>query len=110
MGKKKRDEEPTPHPVDPGRRPLLDRGEHFLDGRSFELLERLGLDLPDAFPRDREALSHLFERARLIVADAESEPNDGLLSGCQILKNAVELMRHSRPMHMCIRRNRLQIW
>ena len=30
---------------------LLDRGEHFFDGRCLQLLERLGFNLPDPLPR-----------------------------------------------------------
>ena len=99
----------TPYPP-PRLRPLLDCGEHFLDGGRLELFERFGLDLADPFPGDREILTHLLESAGLIVADSESESNHGLLSGCEILQDTVELMRHLCTMHMRIRRHCVYIW
>lgn len=109
MPKKQRGEEPTPHPVIAFSDVLLDSGEHFLDGRRFEFLERFGLDLADSFPRDREILANLFQSARLIVANSETEPNNSLFSGREIFQNTVELMCHFRAMHMRIRGHRLQI-
>ena len=103
MPKKQRGEESTPHPIIVSFDVLLDSGEHFLDGRRLEFLERFGLNLADSFPRDREILANLFQSARLIVADSETESDDGLLSGCEVLQNAVELMYHFRAMHMRIR-------
>src|SRR5262249_37568025 len=45
-----------------------------------EFPERLGLDLPDALPGDREVLAHLFQRARAAVGEPEAEPENLLLA------------------------------
>src|SRR6266545_1875942 len=41
-----------------------------------ELAQRLGLDLPDAFARDREALAHFLQRVLAAIADAEAHLDD----------------------------------
>src|SRR5688572_4663050 len=56
-----------------------------------ELAERLGLDLPDPLPRDREALAHLFERVLALLADAEAQAQDLLLLGRQSRQRPLDL-------------------
>lgn len=50
--------------------------------RGTQLLESLGLDLPNAFPGDPEDLADLFEGLGLAVLETESHSDDvGLLPG-----------------------------
>src|SRR2546426_2056048 len=48
--------------------------------RTAQLAERLGLDLPDALARHREALPDLLEGVVGLLADAEAQPQDLLLA------------------------------
>src|SRR5580765_31657 len=81
---------------------LLDGGEHFLNLGGLQLLERFRFNLSKPLPHHREALSHLLQRAGLIVADTEAQPDDGLLSGRERAENAFKLVRHFRLVHMGI--------
>ncbi len=84
-------------------------GKHFLNLGSLQFLERFRFDLANPLPRHREALSHLLQRAGLIVADTEAQPDDGLLSGCERAENTFKLVRHFRPVHMGIGWDGLQV-
>src|SRR3989454_6838232 len=56
-----------------------------------KLSERLGLDLADALARDREALTHLFERVLAAVADAEPHLDHFLLARRERLQRRLGL-------------------
>src|SRR5712692_2060222 len=56
-----------------------------------QLAQRLGLDLPDALARDREALADLLERMLAAVADAEPHLDDLLLARRERLEDRLGL-------------------
>lgn len=88
---------------------LLDGRKHLLDSRSLQLLKRLGLNLSDPLSGDGKILPNLFKCRRLVISDAETEPDDCLFSRCQGAENSIKLIRHFSPMDMGIRRYCLQI-
>src|SRR5207249_11602004 len=73
---------------------ILDEGLEVAPAqRVAQLAERLGLDLPDALARHREALADLFERVLPLFADAEPEAQDLLLLRRQRGQRALDLGR-----------------
>src|ERR671921_724630 len=74
-----------------------------------QLAQRLGLDLPDAFARDREALAHLLERVLAAVADAEPHLNHLLLARRQRLQDRLGLLLEVQVDHGFGRRDHLAI-
>src|SRR6185436_6061874 len=87
-------------------RRLLDRRKHLLDLRRLEFLDRLRLDLPDPLAGDREALADLLERARLVLSDAEPQPDHRLLARRERAQNAIQLARELRPVNVGVRGDR----
>src|SRR2546427_7600702 len=78
----------------PPSRSILDEGLEVAPAqRMAQLAERLGLDLPDALARHREALADLFERVLPLFADAEPEAEDLLLLRRQRGQRALDLGR-----------------
>ena len=61
---------------------------------SAELPQRLGLDLPDPLARDSELLTDLFKRVLALTADAETQPDDLLLSRREGLQDADGFVAH----------------
>src|SRR6476619_7839535 len=61
-------------------------------GRMPQLAQRLGLDLPDAFAGDREALADLLEGVLAAIADAEAHLDDLLLAGRERLQHRLGLL------------------
>src|SRR5207245_9788133 len=59
--------------------------------RVTQLAQRLGLDLPDALPRDREVLSNLFQRVVGVLADPKALAQDALLARREGLQRVVDL-------------------
>src|SRR3989475_520219 len=56
-----------------------------------QLAQRLGLDLPDALPRDREVLPDLFQRVVGVLADPEALAQHALLARREGLQRVVDL-------------------
>src|SRR5262245_42413766 len=71
-----------------------------------ELAERLGLDLPDALPRHREALADLLEGVLALLADAEAQPEDLLLLGRERGQRPLDLAREVLAQERVVRRPR----
>lgn len=88
---------------------LLQRSEHLLDLRRLELFERLGFNLANAFASDGESLSYLFERTRVILADAEAQSNDRLFPRTQCVEDAIHFPCHFTSIDVRVRRYRLLI-
>src|SRR5712692_5800166 len=61
---------------------------------SAELPQRLDLDLPDPLARDIELLTDLFKRVLALAADAETQPDDLLLSRREGLQDADGFVAH----------------
>src|SRR5436190_24238669 len=74
-----------------------------------QLSERLGLDLPDAFAGDREALADFFECVLAAVADAEAHLDDLLLARRQRLEHRFGLFLQIEVDHRFGRRDDLAI-
>src|SRR5439155_5937372 len=70
----------------------LHKASEFLaPARMAQLAERLGLDLPDALPRDREVLPDLFQRVVGILADPKALAQHALLARREGLQRVVDL-------------------
>src|SRR2546426_12599126 len=75
-----------------------------------QLSERLGLDLPDALARDREALAHFFERVLAAVTDAEAHLDDLLFARRERLQHRLGLLLEIQVDHRFGRRDDLAVF
>src|SRR6476619_6440024 len=74
-----------------GRSAFEERSKFAAARRVAQLPQRLGLDLPDPFACDREALTDLFERVLTAVADAEPHLDDLFFARRQRLQHGLGL-------------------
>src|SRR5688572_6380760 len=61
-----------------------------------QLLERLGLDLPNALARDAEGLADLLERVLVHAADAEAHAQDPLLARGELRQRLDDVLAQRR--------------
>src|SRR5262245_26321591 len=66
--------------------------EHAAANRMLELAHRLGLDLPDAFPRDTEDLADLLEGVGVAIPETVAQLDDLALAIGQRAEHLIELL------------------
>src|SRR5215510_11741794 len=91
------------------RSSLEERAQFPAPRRMTQLAQRLRLDLPDAFARDREALAHFFERVLAAVADAKAHLDHFFLARRQRLQHRFGLFLQVQIDHRFGRRDDLAI-
>src|SRR6267142_4331017 len=72
--------------------------------RAVQLLERLGLDLPDALARQPHHLADLLERSRLSLVEPEAQSQDLLLLRVEGPQTGIEMILQRRPHQLGVRR------
>src|SRR3981081_2752354 len=97
-------------PYSLGGPPFEKRAKLAAARRMAQLAERLGLDLPDALTRDREALTDFLEGVLAAVPDAEPHLDDLFLARRQRLEDRFGLLLEIQVDHRFGRRHHLPIF